>query len=96
MTFLPLETAEPQVAFAFGRRFGVAVERNRARRRLKAAFETAWHQDDPLGAYQLAGSRALLHDGFDRLVAAVRSCVDELASRHPESPRSVPATEGSR
>jgi ribonuclease P protein component len=83
MTFLPLETAEPQVAFAFGRRFGPAVDRNRARRRLRAAFLEARRRSDPLGAYQLAGSRAVLHERFDRLVVSLRSCFDELSARHP-------------
>lgn len=38
LSFLPLESENPQVAFAIGRSFGNAVERNRGRRRLRAAF----------------------------------------------------------
>jgi ribonuclease P protein component len=48
----------PRVAYAIGRRFGNAVERNRARRRLRAA---------------IALEQALLLDGCAYLVAADRS-----------------------
>lgn len=41
LSFLPLDVETPQVAFAIGRSFGNAVERNRGRRRLKAAFVEA-------------------------------------------------------
>lgn len=37
----PLDST-PQVAYALGRRFGTAVERNRARRRLRDAFTRSW------------------------------------------------------
>lgn len=38
----PCDMDRVEVAYAFGRRFGTAVERNRARRRLRDAFTTAW------------------------------------------------------
>ncbi len=41
LIFLPQNTAEIQLAFALGRSFGNAVERNRGRRRLRAAFTEA-------------------------------------------------------
>ena len=69
------------IAFAFGRKFGSAVERNRARRRLRAAFERAWDPEvGPLGAYLLTGRRSVLEAEFDRLVAALRSCFAQLAA----------------
>lgn len=40
----PYELDHVEVAFALGRRYGTAVERNRARRRLRDAFTTAWAQ----------------------------------------------------
>lgn len=43
MKFLPLDN-ETQIAFALGRSFGNAVERNRGRRRLNSAFREAFRQ----------------------------------------------------
>lgn len=87
LSFLPLPTEEPQVAFALGRRFGNAVERNRARRRLRAAFveafdrrvETAEHPE-LLGAYLLSGDRGLLTAGYRRLVSDVDACLSKLTA----------------
>ncbi len=88
LNFLPLETTRPQVAFAIGRSFGNAVERNRGRRRLKAAFIQALdHRGtptpaatfDPLGgAFLLTGSRGLLTERFTTLVEDVEACLDKL------------------
>jgi ribonuclease P protein component len=67
------------LAFAFGRKFGNAVERNRARRRLRAAFAQAWDPNvGPTGAFLVAGSRSVLTDDFDRLVADVAGCIRQL------------------
>ena len=91
--FLPLPIAEPQVAFAIGRSFGNAVERNRARRRLRAAFVEAWRNatspgsSPPLGAYLLTGGRGLLHARFAHLVADVGRCFDRLAGGEPPGGR---------
>lgn len=80
MTYVSFGSAEPQVAYAFGRKFGSAVERNRARRRLRAAFNSVWQSGDPLGAYQLTGSRAVLSAPFEALEASLRRCFDELGA----------------
>lgn len=57
----------PRVAYAVGRGFGTAVERNRARRRLRAAItlEQALLRDG--GAYLLAAERALMTMPFPTL-----------------------------
>ena len=74
------------MAFAIGKHFGNAVERNRGRRRLKEAFATAWRAGSTeraerlRGAFLLSGSRGLLDDPFDRLVTDVAACLDQLAA----------------
>jgi len=92
LSFLPLETAAPQVAFAIGRSFGTAVERNRGRRRLRAAFLDAW-RDAPAdgraqlqGAFLLTGGRRLLTDPYRQLVADVGRCLDELSTELSTEP----------
>lgn len=84
MSHLPIETSRPQVAFALGRSFGNAVERNRGRRRLRAAFVEVVSAKPtsarPTGAFLLTGSRGLLTDPFSRLTENVEACLAELAS----------------
>lgn len=78
MTYLPVSSEHPQLAFGLGRRFGNAVDRNRARRRLRAAFETAWRSLDgaaPTGAFLVTADRQVLSAAFDSLVGSVRSCL---------------------
>jgi ribonuclease P protein component len=48
------------VAYAIGRRFGTAVERNRARRRLRAAIALDEALLLPGGAYLVAAERAVM------------------------------------
>jgi len=76
----------PQVAFAFGRRFGSAVERNRARRRVRAAFAEVWTPADASGDYLVSASRSVLKVDFKDLTVSIRRCVDQLSV--------VPAPEG--
>jgi hypothetical protein len=84
MTFVGFDTRCPQVALAFGRRFGNAVERNRGRRRTRAAFRAAWaaradRVDGPLaGAYLISGSRQVLVEPFTSLVTSIDRCLGEL------------------
>ncbi len=86
----PLEST-PQVAYALGRRFGTAVERNRARRRLRDAFARSWadHVNDTAsasstlrldGAFLLSGHRGVLTATFDRLVDDVGVCLARLSA----------------
>ncbi len=79
MTYCRRDERYPLVGFAFGRKFGPAVERNRARRRVKAAFERAWcASPGPAGAYLLTGSRSLLSADFERMVAWVDTCLADV------------------
>ena len=57
----------PRVAYALGRRFGTAVERNRARRRLRAAVALDEALLLPGGAYLLAADRAVMTIPFPTL-----------------------------
>lgn len=95
LTYLPLAATDPkstpQVAFALGRKFGTAVERNRARRRLRDAFAKAWaghtgSDNDELdatlqlhGAFLLSGHRGLLTAPFDRLITDITHCLEQLS-----------------
>lgn len=70
----------PTLAFAIGKKFGTAVERNRARRRLRAAFhEVAADRILPAGAYQVSCSRAVLDSEYARLTASLERCLAQLA-----------------
>ncbi len=74
LRFAPVED-EPALAFAIGKKFGTAVERNRARRRMRAAFTQASTGTRlPAGAYQFSGSRQVLTVDFERLVASIDDC----------------------
>lgn len=99
MTHLPVSELVPtppgpQLAFAIGRSFGNAVERNRGRRRLRAAFIEVWRSLEPgrerrlRGAFLLTGSRSLLTSPYDRIVADVDRCFDRLSSGSSGSSRS--------
>jgi len=61
----------PRVAFALGRRFGTAVERNRARRRLRAAIAVDAALLLPGGAYLFAADRAVMTIPYATLREAV-------------------------
>ncbi len=71
---------DARLAFAIGKKFGTAVERNRARRRLRAAFnDVAAIQELPAGAYQVSCSRAVLDTEYTRLTASLERCLAQLA-----------------
>lgn len=80
LTFVPLDTPHPMVAFAIGRRFGNAVERNRARRRMRAVFGAVWTPGDPLGAYQVSVTRAALGAPTTELTDALSRCLQQLTA----------------
>ncbi len=77
----------PRVAYAFSRRFGKAVQRNRARRRLRDAFARAWreHADGNSdmtslnGAFLLSGGRSILNVPFEGVVSDVTACLQKLS-----------------
>ena len=77
MTYLPPPSAEDThlLAFALGRRFGNAVERNRARRRLRSAFALVVDEGGMRpGAYLVGAKRDVLLTPFDDLLESIRRC----------------------
>lgn len=84
MSYLPIDDASPQLGFALSRKFGNAVERNRGRRRLRAAFVESWNRPaterPPTGAFLLTGTRRLLTDDYPHLVNDVDRCLARLVA----------------
>ncbi len=80
-----------RVAFAISRKFGNAVERNRAKRRLKAAFAglVAGKADSqpPTGLYLLIPSRRVLTLSNHDLIETLRRCFAQLGSTEQTTSR---------
>ena len=81
VVYVPIESTRPQLAFAVNRKFGNAVDRNRARRRLRNAFDQAISSYEDLfaGAFMLFGSRKVLSRDFQQLVEDLESCCAQLS-----------------
>ena len=93
MTYLPppdlpgAPVDPPRVAFAITRRFGPAVERNRIRRRLRAAIaELSGRSPSPVasGAYLLTVRPEALTRTFAQLTQDLEHAFDKLST--PSSP----------
>jgi len=79
MIYFPLETKYPQVAFSLTRKFGGAVKRNRARRRLKSAFLNAFEgHSDLSGAYLISASPRVTDISFSKVVSELDSCFSKI------------------
>jgi ribonuclease P protein component len=65
----------PRVAYAVARKVGSAVDRNRIRRRLRAAVSERAVEFHDGGAYLLEAGRAVLTTDFAELCAAVSTAV---------------------
>lgn len=70
------------LAFAFSRRFGTAVERNRAKRRLRSAIRDA-DIGNCQGALLMSGTRQVLDRPYPQLVDDVRHCLGPASRSHP-------------
>jgi ribonuclease P protein component len=73
------------VAYAIGRRFGTAVERNRARRRLRAAVALDEALLLPGGAYLLAADRPVMTIPFPALRDHVTTLLQTVREREEAS-----------
>lgn len=89
---------DAEVAFAIDRRFGTAVERNRARRRVRGALtQIDAERSLPHGAYLFRPNRSSLHCSFDTLVASVASALETVATTVEEATGgSDPSPDGER
>ncbi len=76
-------TTEPRRAFAIGQKFGPAVSRNRARRRIDAAIEAIGHKTTPpAGDYLFACSSSILTLDFVELMANIERVFEFVESDH--------------
>ena len=81
-----------RVAYAIGRRFGTAVERNRARRRLRAAIALDEALLLPGGAYLVAVERSVMTIPFSTLCDHVTTLLQAVVSgRGSDRPRALHA-----
>lgn len=77
----PLDT--PGLGFTVTKQQGNSPERNRIRRRLRAAAKACAVDFKPSHDYVLVGRREALGIGFDRLVADLASSLHKIHSRKP-------------
>lgn len=77
----PLE--EPGLGFTVTKQQGNSPERNRIRRRLRAAAQACAGDFQPSHDYVLVGRREALGIGFERLVADLASSLNKIHARKP-------------
>lgn len=78
--YLPHDGPNVEVAFAIGRKFGSAVHRNRARRRIQAALRDETVLVAP-GAYLFSCHPEVMTMPFASLLTDVQRCVDLCQTR---------------
>ncbi len=83
VVFVPIESKKPQVAMAITKKFGSAVDRNRARRRLRHAFDEVIQNHTELysNAFLLFGSRKILSCDYAGLVSSLDDCCSQIDKR---------------
>lgn len=83
VVFVPIESKKPEVAMAITKRFGNAVDRNRARRRLRHSFDEALSSYSELhsNAYLLFGSKKILTYDYASLVSDLDNCCRQIVKK---------------
>lgn len=78
-----VEASEPGtgVGYTVTSRTGNSVERNRIRRRLRAAVRANSAQFEPGRDYVLIGRRDALHEPFEKLVGGLAGALGEIGSK---------------
>lgn len=78
---------EPGVGYTVTKKTGNAPERNRIKRRLRAAARACAAQFQPQHDYVLVGRREALGEKFDKLVRDLSSSIQKVHASRAESPR---------
>ncbi len=83
---VPVGDGPPRIAYAVGRSTGNAVERNRARRRLREAVRAFASDLEPGRAYLFGGNRAVVTMAYPELAATVEHLLQAARSTDPPGP----------
>lgn len=78
---------EPGIGYTVTKKTGNAPQRNRIKRRLRAAARTCASQFHPQHDYVLVGRPEALSIAFDRLVAELTSSIEKVHSSRAAGPR---------
>ncbi|HEY9011779.1 MAG TPA: ribonuclease P protein component [Devosia sp.] len=81
------EGVEPGVGFTVTKKTGNSPERNRIKRRLRAAARACAGEFQPQHDYVLVGRREALGEKFDKLVRDLSSSIVKVHASRAESPR---------
>ena len=81
------EGVEPGVGFTVTKKTGNSPERNRIKRRLRAAARACATEFQPQHDYVLVGRREALGETFDKLVRDLSSSIIKVHASRAESPR---------
>ena len=81
------EQPEPGIGFTVTKKSGNAPERNRIRRRLRAAARACETRFQPQHDYVLVGRRDALTIPFDKLVGELSSAITKIHANRAEGPR---------
>ena len=81
------EGAEPGIGYTVTKKTGNSPERNRIKRRLRAAARACAPEFHPQHDYVLVGRREALGETFDTLVRDLSSSIVKVHSSRAEGPR---------
>lgn len=81
------EATEPGIGFTVTKKTGNAPERNRIKRRLRAAARACAERFEPQHDYVLVGRREALSQPFGKLVNELSSAIKKIHASKGESPR---------